>query len=78
MGVRGVMPSLIVDFIIFGESVDIIEPHLMINIFFYFLVAIFPTAYAIFEYRLSTWLTVGKNGRLIILLFQNHDLVNRR
>ncbi|NLY44444.1 MAG: hypothetical protein GX053_00385 [Tissierella sp.] len=54
MGVRGVMPSSIVNFIIWGESVGIIEPYLLINIFFYFLVAIFPTAYAIFEYRLLT------------------------
>lgn len=53
MGMKGVIFTSIPSFIIFGEVVGIIEPHLLTNIFFYISVAIFPIAYAIFEYRLN-------------------------
>lgn len=53
MGIKGVIFTSIPSFIIFGEVVGIIEPHLLTNIFFYLLVAIFPVAYALFEYRLN-------------------------
>lgn len=53
MGMKGVIFASIPSFIIFGEAVGIIEPHLLTNIFFYISVAIFPIAYAIFEYRLN-------------------------
>lgn len=53
MGMKGVIFASIPSFIIFGEAVGIIEPHLLTNIFFYISVAIFPIAYSIFEYRLN-------------------------